>query len=140
MQNSVKLNYMKLIIFICIVCITGISACNELENQVKVVDPAEHNMKFIPLNPNRNDIIRLVIYDDCTYNKLSGMKINGKTIEIGKQFNSMMKLPCQIQNDTIIIGTLSEGTYIVNYKLIDIASLQAPNTILSLTFSLLVSM
>ena len=39
-----------------------------------------------------------------------------------------MKWPCVMKNDTILIGKLPQGSYNVNYTLIDIAQ-QAPQNI-----------
>ena len=130
---------MKRILLSSIVCIIFFVACTEQIDQEKITDPIENNMKIIPASPGSNTEISLVIYDDCTYNTLSGIKLNGKTIEIEKQFNSMIKWPCMMRNDTVIIGKLSEGSYLVNYKLKDIASQTTPVITLSLAFNLLVS-
>jgi hypothetical protein len=96
-------------------------------------------MKIIPLNPGSNDEIKLVVTDDCTYNTLSGITRNGKTIDIEKQFNSMMKWPCVMRNDTLRIGKLPEGTYTVNYKLVDTSTHVTDPVALSFSFSLSVS-
>lgn len=116
-----------------------IFACTEQVGEVQFADLAEHNMKIIPLNPGSNDEIKLVVYDDCTYNTLSEITQNGKIISIQKQFNSMMKWPCVMKNDTIRIGKLPEGTYTVNYKLVDISTYVTDPIALSFSFSLSVS-
>ena len=108
-------------------------ACSDQISEVQLTDLSEHNMKIIPEKPGSQDEIKLVIFDDCTYNTLSKNNRNGKTIDIEKQFNGMMKWPCFIKNDTIQIGKLPQGTYNVNYTLIDISQ-QAPQNI-SFTFS-----
>jgi len=90
-------------------------------------------MKIFPEKPTSSDVIRLVIYDDCTYNILSKNKRTGLFIDIEKQFNSMMKWPCVMKNDTILIGKLPQGSYNVNYTLIDIS--QHPPLDISLSFS-----
>jgi hypothetical protein len=108
-------------------------ACSDQVVEVQTTDLAEHNMKIIPEKPSSQDEIKLVIFDDCTYNTLSKNSRNGKTIDIEKQFNGMMKWPCVMKNDTILIGKLPQGTYNVNYTLIDISQ-QAPQNI-SFTFS-----
>jgi len=108
-------------------------ACSDTGNEIPVNDLREHNMNLIPEKPSTQDEIKLVIFDDCTYNTLSKNKRSGKTIEIEKQFNGMMKWPCVQRNDTILIGKLPQGTYNVNYTLIDISQ-QAPQNI-SFTFS-----
>ena len=101
------------------------TACNwhaeEFSADPIITDPREANMKILPSSPKVFDDIRLVIYDDCNYNTLVGVTRSGKTINIVKQFNSVMKWPCLMKNDTIEIGKLPIGTYILNYKLIDIA-------------------
>ncbi len=127
----------KIVVTFCIFLIVA-TACNDavLVNDVKLSDLSEHNMKIIPNQPTSNDEIRLVVYDDCTYNNLSGVKLNGKTIVITKQFNSMMKWPCVMRNDTILIGKLPEGTYMVNYKLIDTSTQVSDPNSLSFWFSL----
>ena len=108
-------------------------ACSDQVSEVQLTDLSEHNMKIIPEKPTSKDQIKLVIFDDCTYNTLSKNNRNGKTIDIEKQFNGMMKWPCVMKNDTILIGKLPQGSYNVNYTLIDISQ-QAPQNI-SFTFS-----
>ncbi|HEX7585188.1 MAG TPA: hypothetical protein VF373_10900 [Prolixibacteraceae bacterium] len=117
------------------------TSCTEQvnEKEVQLVDLAGQNMKIIPEKPTSSDEIKLVVYDDCTYNVLSGVTRNGKTIDIRKQFNSMMKWPCMMRNDTILIGKLPEGTYTVNYKLVDISTYATDPIALSFSFSLMVS-
>ena len=113
--------------------------CSEQVSELQMTELTEHNMKIIPESPGTKDEIKLVIYDDCTYNILSKIKRTGKTIDIEKQFNSMMKWPCIMKNDTIMIGKLSEGTYTVNYKLMDTSTQVTNPTALSFSFSLTVS-
>ena len=108
-------------------------ACSDQVSDVQFSDLSKYNMKIIPDNSTSNDQIKLVVFDDCTYNILSGITRNDKTIDIQKQFNSMMKWPCFMKNDTILIGKLPEGSYNVNYTLIDISQ-QAPQNI-SVSFS-----
>jgi len=111
-------------------------ACSEKVGDVQFTDLSKHNMKIIPEKPTSNDQIKLVVFDDCTYNVLSGVTRIDKTIDIQKQFNSMMKWPCVIKNDTILIGKLPVGSYNVNYTLIDISQ-QAPlNSAISFAFQL----
>jgi hypothetical protein len=132
---------MKQVAFILTLFLFFSTACTEQvnEKEVQLVDLSTQNMKIIPVNPTSSDMIRLVVFDDCTYNVLSGVTRNDKTIEIRKQFNSMMKWPCMIKNDTILIGKLPEGTYRVNYSLIDVSQQTPPNSTLSFTFQLEIS-
>ena len=108
-------------------------ACSDQVSEVQLTDISKYNMKIIPEKPTIEDQIKLVVFDDCTYNILSGVTRNDKTIDIQKQFNSMMKWPCFMKNDTILIGKLPLGSYNVNYTLIDISQ-QAPQNI-SVSFS-----
>ena len=114
-------------------------ACSDRVSEVQLTDLSVHNMKIIPKKPTSNDQIKLVVFDDCTYNVLSGVTRNDKIIDIEKKFNSMMKWPCIMKNDTIPIGKLPEGTYTVNYKLLDTSTQVTDPTALSFSFSLPVS-
>ena len=133
---------MKEVVFTLIISLLFLIACNDEVSQiseVQITDLSEHNMKIIPENPTSKDDIKLIVYDDCTYNILSGVTRTDHTIDIQKQFNSMMKWLCMQTNDTIQLGKLSEGTYIVNYKLLD-TSTQVSNPIaLSFSFNLVVA-
>jgi len=113
-------------------------ACSKNIVPVIISDPAEHKMKIVPSNPSASDEVKLVVYDDCQYNKLASLTRNGSTIQIVEQFNSRVMMPCFISNDTIIIGKLPMGSYIINYKLMDIA-ITPPKASLNLNFSLVVS-
>ena len=112
--------------------------CSDTTADLQLDDLKAHNMKFIPENPASGDDIKLVVFEDCTYNVLVGINRTGQTIEITKQFNSMMKWPCVMKNDTISIGKLPEGKYVLNYKLLDIAPQTITSTVLSLSFGLTV--
>jgi hypothetical protein len=114
------------------------TACSDQVVQETFDDPAKHNMKFIPDHPDITTGIKLIVFDDCNYNILSGITRKGNNIDIQKAFNGMMKRPCLIQNDTIVIGKLSAGSYTIHYKLMNIAYTPAIPA-LSLTFPLYVS-
>ena len=129
---------MKVIILTIAITFSLVMACSEPLVQEIISDPGKNNMKFIPEKPGSNDDIKLVVYDDCNYNIRSGITRYGKTIDIKKEFNGMMKRPCLIRNDTITIGKLTEGTYIIHYKLMDIAPVP-PKAVISLAFLLPVS-
>ena len=134
---------MKKVVFTLTAFFLFLFACtekvNDIQTQVQITDLSDHNMKIIPANPSSNDQIKLVVFDDCTYNTLSGVIRRDNAIEIRKEFNSMMKWPCVMKNDTILIGKLSEGTYTVNYKLIDLSTQVTDPNVLSFWFNLIVS-
>ncbi|HEY3371575.1 MAG TPA: hypothetical protein VGK10_12035 [Prolixibacteraceae bacterium] len=132
---------MKQVVFALMLSIIFIACMDEATqtNEVQITDLKEHNMKIIPENPASGDQIKLVVLDDCKYNVLKGIEINGKSIEIEKQYNSMIKWPCFQTNDTILIGKLSEGTYVVNYRLIDVSTQVSNHIALSFYFNLVVA-
>ena len=133
---------MKQVLFALMVFALFFIACTDevsKVSEVQITDLKEHNMKIIPENPTTKDDIKLVVFDDCTYNKLSGINKHGKDIEIQKQFNSMMKWACFQMNDTILIGKLSQGTYTVNYKLIDVSTQVSNPIALSFYFNFVVA-
>ena len=133
---------MKPALFVLMSIMMSFIACTDegsKVNEVQIADLKDHNMKIIPENPTTKDDIKLVVFDDCTYNKLSGITMNGKSIEIRKQFNSMMKWACFQVNDTILLGKLSKGTYTVNYKLIDVSTQVSNPVALSFYFNLIVA-
>jgi hypothetical protein len=111
-------------------------ACSDQVSEVQLTDLSKHNMKIIPEKPTSNDQIKLVVFDDCTYNVLSGVTRTDNTIDIQKQFNSMMKWPCMMKNDTILIGKLPVGSYNVNYTLIDISQQSPKNISVSFSFQM----
>ena len=131
-------NNYKYLIGTIILSLALFMACSKNIVPVIISDPAEHNMKIIPSNPSASDEIKLVVYDDCQYNKLTSLTRTGSTIQIVRQFNSRVMMPCFITNDTIIIGNLSRGSYIINYKLLDFA-MTPPKASLDLNFGLAVS-
>ena len=116
-----------------------ITACTKELTEVKLSDLSEYNMQLIPASPTSHDQIKLIVYDDCTYHVLSGVTREGNTISIEKRFNSMMKWPCIMENDTIVVGQLPEGNYFIHYKLIDTSTEVANPLALSLFFNLKVS-
>jgi len=129
---------MKSVAIIVMMFFMVVSGCTESESNELLVDLKDHNMKIVPENPTSRDEIKLIIFDDCTYNVLSGVIRSDRTIDIQKQFNSMMKWPCVMTNDTISLGKLPGGNYVVNYKLVDIAPQTTNPTVLSFSFGLTV--
>jgi hypothetical protein len=130
---------MKASIWIPIILLLVISACTEEIKEIETSDPSAYNMKIIPDHPTTQDHVKLVVYNDCTYNVLSGTSRDGQFIVIEKQFNSMMKWPCIMKNDTIDMGQLPEGSYTIHYKLTDISPQVTNPEVLSLYFHLKVS-
>ena len=130
---------MKRVIRILIIVSFSIAACTEEIKEIKTSDLSAYNMKIIPDHPASHDQIKLIIYDDCTYNVLKRVDRDGQFIVIEKQFNSMMKWPCIMENDTIDMGKLPSGNYILHYKLTDISTQVSNPEVLSLFFNLKVT-
>jgi hypothetical protein len=102
-------------------------------------DLAKYKMKILPEIPTSGDDVKLIIYEDCKYNKLVKVQKSGNFIDIEKQYNSMIMAPCMITNDTILIGKLPIGTYGVNYRLVDIARQPDVKTNFYVAFKLSIS-
>ncbi|HAQ21620.1 MAG TPA: hypothetical protein DCR40_20680 [Prolixibacteraceae bacterium] len=130
---------MKLTVCAYVIFLLFSIACKKEVKDDLSINQIESLMKIFPESPSSKDEIKLVIYDDCAYNTLSKNKRTGKIIDIEKQFNSMMKWPCVQRNDTIPIGKLPEGTYTVNYKLLDISTQVTQPIAFSTSFDLVVS-
>jgi hypothetical protein len=106
--------------------------------EIPISELGKYNMKILPDNPTSVDDVKLVIYDDCKYNKLIGVQRSLTNIDIVKQYNSMIMAPCIMTNDTILIGKLPVNTYKVYYRLVDIA-VQPGKTTFSVSFKLEIS-
>jgi hypothetical protein len=124
------------VLFFIGIFVSPLLSCEKSGNEDLDNKLAEFNMKIIPESPTSKDVISLVVFNDCEYNTLSGVRKTAKTIEIEKQFNSQMKWPCVQRNDTIEIGKLPKGTYSVNYKLIDISPQTTKPVQLDISFDL----
>lgn len=130
---------MKTIFKCSIFFLVSLFSCSVAKTDGETEVLKKNNMKIIPENPTSKDEISLVVYDDCEYNTLVDVKKTAKTIDIEKQFNSQMKLPCVQRNDTIAIGKLPQGIYTVNYKLVDISPQSTNPVQVSITFDLSVT-
>jgi hypothetical protein len=73
---------------------------------------------ILPSTPTTADEVKFITYD-CKYYVLTSVSTRGKTITVRKRFNSMMKLPCVLEHDTIPIGLLKQGNYILTFLIID---------------------
>ncbi len=121
----------------CFACVEMVSETALPE--ISITDLANYKMKILPDVPTSSIDVKLVIYEDCKYNKLNKVERNGSTIDIEKQFNSMIMAPCVLTNDTILIGKLPAGTYRVNYKLVDLSTVTKNKTPFAIAFKLVVT-
>lgn len=103
--------------------------------EIPISELGKYNMKILPVTPTSADDVKLVIYQDCKYNKLVAVQRSLTNIDVVKQYNSMIMAPCVMTNDTILIGKLPVNTYKVYYRLVDIAT-QPGKTTFSVSFQL----
>jgi hypothetical protein len=135
---------MKYYLMLSVVLLLFSNACSDsvYEPQLPALtmaDLSKYKMKILPDQPVSSAEIRLVVYEECKYNKLMGVKREGSTIVVEKQYNSMIMAPCVLTNDTISLGKLPVGTYRVDYKLVDIAYQPSGKSTFSMTFKLSVA-
>ncbi len=134
---------MKYLLFFCVTFVACFACVDVVVEtpppEVTVAELANYKMKILPDVPTSSVDVKLVIYEDCKYNKLIKVERNGSTIDIEKQFNSMIMAPCMLTNDTIPIGKLPAGTYRVNYKLVDLSTVTQIKTPVAIAFKLVVT-
>ena len=131
---------MKNLVWLSLLFFIAVSGCKKSDSEEgSIAELKNHNMAIVPEQPTSKDPINFIIYNDCEYNKLVENKRTGKTITIEKQFNSSMKLACVEKNDTISIGKLPAGNYILNYQLTDLAANVSNPVALSVSVTLTVS-
>ncbi len=139
----VKLSIVKVLLWILFFIALATYSCTKnvispAVTEISISELEKYNMKILPDNPGSADDIKLVIYQDCKYNKFIGVQRSLNNIDIEKQYNSMIMAPCVMANDTILIGKLPVNTYMVYYRLVDIA-VQPGKTTFALSFKLTIS-
>lgn len=144
LYTEVTILFMKYHLILPVLMLVLSNACSDkaIESQfpeLTVADLPNYKMKILPEVPVSTSEVKLVVYEECRYNKLAGVKRDGSTIEIEKQYNSMIMAPCVLTNDTILIGKLPAGSYRVNYKLVDIAYQPSGKNTFSVSFKLIVA-
>ncbi|MCX6222762.1 MAG: hypothetical protein NTZ69_17480 [Bacteroidia bacterium] len=134
---------MKYFLFFCIIVVTCFACVGIVSEtplpEISVAELANYKMKILPDVPTSSVDVKLVIYEDCKYNRLNKVERNGNIIDIEKQFNSMIMAPCMLTNDTIPIGKLPAGTYRVNYKLVDLSTVTKNKIPFAIAFKLIVT-
>lgn len=74
---------------------------------------------FIPESPKAGKQVSMVYYG-CGYYETSSVTHEDKNILVRKHFNGSMKRPCILAHDTISLGILNKGSYLVTLEIIDI--------------------
>lgn len=80
--------------------------------------PINDKLILIPENPTSQDEIKIIEKEVCKYDLLSIVR-TANMIEYTRRFNSMIMAPCLILTDTVSLGHLQAGNYILFYTLID---------------------
>lgn len=96
------------------------------------------DFSFFPEQPTMKDEISLV-FSGCNYFQTTSVDAGNSEVVVRKHFNSRLKQPCQLMNDTISIGKLKKGDYLVTLKIIDLNPLKADSVFHSQTQSLTIT-
>jgi hypothetical protein len=106
-----KLLFVQALILVCQSCMDD--APPEYHNNF-------HNKetKILPSSPTTDDVVKLITCD-CKYYQLASVSEKWNNIQVKKRFNSQMKWPCVLTNDTISLGHLKQGKYSVTLLIID---------------------
>ncbi len=80
--------------------------------------PEINEFVIVPPQPTSKEQVNMVTYD-CKYNVLASVSTKGKEIVVKKRFNGQMKWPCILRYDTIPLGRLNQGNYMVTLLIID---------------------
>lgn len=112
-----KKDYFILAILILILSITS---CSKEDNKADLnVSIKKISFSVSPQSISKNDLV-IIIDSTCSYNVLQELSVQNREIRIVRTFNSSMMWPCVIKVDSLILGYLDNGDYIVNYTLKDI--------------------
>jgi len=108
----------KPLIFLAIVfsLMVGWTACNKTEDSNRQL--LENEFLVEPSVPSTTQEVKVITYD-CKYDQFGYINKKGFNIEVVKHFNSMMKLPCVLDYDTISLGKLIAGTYQLTFTIVD---------------------
>lgn len=105
--------------------LAAIIACSKEVTSEDVIELNENEFKVQPVAPNSDDEVKVISYD-CSYNLLAYLVKDGFDIEIIKHFNSAMRRPCVWELDTISLGKLAAGTYLLTFTIVDISTMTLP--------------
>lgn len=112
-----KQNYIFLTLLTLLFILTNCS--KEITLYEDPLDLKSEEFTFIPRSPNTNVDVSMVYYG-CGYYETSSVTLENKNILVKKHFNGAMKRPCILKQDTILLGKLNKGDYLVTLEIIDI--------------------
>lgn len=110
--HSVK----NLLFIALIICFVQCKQEENLNENPENLDLSE--FAFVPSTPTSSSNTNLVFYG-CSYYATSSVQIEQQKISIKKHFNSQLKWPCVLEYDTISLGKLNQGEYLVTLEIID---------------------
>jgi hypothetical protein len=90
-------------------------SCSEIEPE-----PSNYEITIEPSNPTSNDEIQF-IHTHCKYEAFRSIDLIQSTFFYNTQFNSSILGLCILTKDTLLIGKLPIGIYLIKYELIDIS-------------------
>jgi hypothetical protein len=93
-------------------------SCAEDHDRYGLTFPSTDKFLILPSIPVSGSQVSMVTCD-CKYNILASVTQSGNEITVKKRFNGQLKWPCILQNDTIPLGRLNEGSYRVTLLIID---------------------
>lgn len=95
-----------------------LGSCSDEPVKQENLVPGLNKFVTLPPSPTTKEMVFMVTYD-CKYNQLASVTVKGYDIEVKKRFNGQLKWPCILQYDTIPLGRLNAGTYLVTLLVID---------------------
>lgn len=94
--------------------------CKQEENLYENPEGLElSEFTFVPKTPSSTTNTNLVFYG-CSYYETTSVQIEQQQVNIKKHFNSQLKWPCVLEYDTISLGKLNQGEYLVTLQIIDV--------------------
>jgi hypothetical protein len=102
-----------------VLLISSVYACKESFVYEDSITLSANEFTFVPESPFAEQEIEMLYYG-CNYYVTSSTTIEKKNILVTKKFNGTMKRPCILEYDTMSLGKLQKGRYLVTLEIIDI--------------------
>jgi hypothetical protein len=107
-------------ILVVVLLVLSLSNCQEEgEEYVAPEDLEISEFTFLPEKPTSKTETQMLFYG-CSYFQTTSIIIVDDEIDVRKHFNSRLKWPCVLLNDTIPLGKLKKGDYKVTLEIIDL--------------------
>lgn len=113
-----KTSFFPVVIVVYAVTLLFTCSCSDEPVKQENLVPGLNKFVTLPPTPSAKEMVYMVTHD-CKYNQLASVTVKGYDIEVKKRFNGQLKWPCILQYDTIPLGRLNTGTYLVTLLIID---------------------